>query len=452
MRIRFLRPAGAFACLSLLATTACKLVNTAVDVPGNIAADLAGKNETPKPKIAPTALQTGVMRFADTFSSRMTQATREFAEKAGTPEARIQALSWSTGQSTSAYTIATGSNPNLAVLDMLVLVSLGRMVHEEYWMPKVWGEADRPMVEAFSQLEIKAWEVANQLLNPAQQEAVRERLRQWRDEHPEMGVTAFVKLPVFQDLVTTRPGEGEKKGPNLSELLSIDPLGGLEPAVRELEQARLLAERTVFYLQRAPILLQDQVELLTLRLMNTGEVRGVLSDSERVSKAAESLAETAAALPAEFARQRAGLVADLEKAEEPARKLLAEARATLEAGTQMSAALQAATTTLDKFIARFEEPPAPEGSPPAATTTAEEPGKPFDVSEYGTAAREIAGMLQTLDGELPKLQRAIDEAAAQGERTIDYAFRRALQLGLLLIAAGALAFYLSRRLSQRPRA
>jgi hypothetical protein len=447
------RPPAALACLLLFgATPACKLFSTAVNMPGQIAQDLSGNKSKPTNIVPPSALQTGVMRFADTFASRITQATQEFAAKAGTPEAQIQALTWSTGQSTSAFAIATSSNPNIAVLDMIVLVTLGRMVHEEYWMPKVWGEADRPMLEAFTQLELRVWTVAGEVLTPDQQEGVRTALRDWREQNPDMGITAFVKLPVFQDMVTKKEGEEAKKGPNLADLLTIDPLSGLEPAVRELEQARLLAERTVFYLQRAPILLANQVELLTLRLMRTSEVRGALVDSERISQAAASLAETAAALPeavrkereaavqqisTELALQRQGLLADLEQAEEPSRKILGEARATLEAGTQMSLALQAAITSLNNFIARFDTP-APADGVPAAPAPTEEPGKPFDVSEYGTAAHEIAGMLQTLDGELPKVQR-----------TIDHAFLRALELGLALIAAAALAVLLVRRISAR---
>jgi len=450
-----LRARAALACLLFAATPACKLFNTAVNLPGQMADDLSGNRKKPAERLPPTALQTGVMRFADTFASRVRQASQEFADKAGTPEARIQALTWSTGQTTSAYAIATGPNPNIAVLDMLVLVSLGRMVHEEYWLPKVWGEADRPVLEAFTELEAKAWVAADEVLTPEQQDAVRAALRQWRDDHPEMGNTAFVKLPVFQDLVGPKPGAEKKKGPNLGDLLTIDPLSGLEPAVRELEQARLLAERSVFYLQRAPILLQYQVELLSLKMLQFPEMQGLFGDSERISKAAESLAQTAAALPEAVHQERIGLMADIEKAEEPSRKILSEARATLEAGTQMSAALQAAIATLNTFLARFDAKPAPAGAapPPAA-----EPGKPFDVTEYGeaatrlgAAAREIDGMLKTLDQKLPEVQRVVDEAATRGERTIDHATMRALEVGLALIAAAALAVLLLRRGSARAK-
>jgi hypothetical protein len=33
-------------------------------------------------------------------------------------------------------------------------------------------------------------------------------------------------------------------------MLGIDPLSGLDPAIREIEQTRALAERTIYYMQR----------------------------------------------------------------------------------------------------------------------------------------------------------------------------------------------------------
>ena len=45
----------------------------------------------------------------------------------------------------------------------------------------------------------------------------------------------------------------------LSELVSLDPLSGLEPTTREIEQTRLFAERTLFYLQRVPLILNRRI-------------------------------------------------------------------------------------------------------------------------------------------------------------------------------------------------
>lgn len=456
----------ALAALVLLLNPSCKLLTATVNAPSNVAGMLGGGSK--HKALPPNLVQAGVMRYADTFSARITQATLDFAEKAGTPEARIQGMTWAIGQSTSAFTIASGPNANVALLDLIVLATLGRMVHEEYWMPKVWGEADRPMVEAFAQMEKEAWATAAHVLDPGQQDAVREVLSDWREKNPDMGITAFVRLPAFRELLESGKATDSNLGTNLGDLLAVDPLSAMEPAVREIEQARLFAERAMFYAQRAPIILSTQIELLGLKLMRIPEIHSALGDSQRISLAAASIAETAASLPEsvrvereaairqiseELTLQRQGLIADLEKAQEPAAKLLTDTRATLEAGTQMSTALQGAIAALDGFIAGFEEPEPPPGTPPPP---AEPPGKPFDVVEYGTAATQVATAAQelnelvaTLDASLPEVQRVLDEAALQGDRVVDNAYARGLKLGLILIAAAALAVLVVRWISAR---
>lgn len=413
------------------------------------------------------------MGFADTFVARITQGTIDFAAKAGTPEARIQALTWAILQSTSAFTIATGSNPNTSLLDMIVLVTLGRMAHEDYWIPKVWGEADRPMFEAFTQMEARIWDLAGRVLTKAQQDEVRAALAQWHEQTPDMGISAFVKLPIFEDILGAIAAAKPKSG-GLGELLSVDPLSDLDPAVREVEQTRLFAERTTYYLQRMPLLLSAQVELLSLKFMRMPEVQSALTDSERISLAAESLAQTAASLGKtaatlpelvhvereaalkqisdELTLQRQGLIADLDKAEAPTHKILTDARGTLEAGAQMSTALDGALKSLDTFMGRFDAPPAAAGAPPPPA----EPGKPFDITEYGeTATRltatlhEVNTLVQTLDHDLPQVQNMLSDAEQRGTQTIDYAFKRGLQLAGVIIATIALAVLGVRWISAR---
>jgi hypothetical protein len=458
----------ALAAFLVLLAPSCKLISTAANAPGKIASDLTGGNRKSVDTVPPKVLQAGVMRFADTFASRIYQATQEFADKAGTPEARIEALTWSVRQSTSAFTVATGPNARVNLLDMVVLVTLGRMVHEEYLLPKVWGEVDRPMLDAFQSLEKDIWDVAVQMLTPAQQDELRALLREWRDKNPDMSGTAFVRLPAFEDLLKVSLEAKKESGGGLGDLLSVDPLAGLEPAVRELEQTRLFAERTMFYVQRAPILLSTQVQLLTMKLARLPETRSVLDDSQRISLAAASIADTAAKLPdavrvereaavkqigEELAAQRQGLIADLEKSEAPTRKILTDAKATLDAGTQMSTALQGAIGSFDKMLGHFEKGEPDPGAPPPPPA---EPGRPFDIREYGDAAtrigdslKELNAVVTSLDHSLPQVQRAVDEAAQRGDQTIDHAYERGIQLGVLLIVLAAVAALVVRWISAR---
>ena len=181
-----------------------------------------------------------------------------------------------------------------------------------------------------------------------------------------------------------------------------------------------------------------------------------LIDAE-ITRRSVALIEREAALKQiseELSLQRQGLIEDLEQAEAPTRKILADTRTALEAGAQMSTALDGALKTLDTFLARFDTPPPPVGAPPPPPPA--EPGKPFDITEYGeTATRltatlhEINTLAQTLDHEMPQVERMLSEAEQRGTQAIDHAFRRGLQLGAFLIAAVALAVLTVRWISAR---
>jgi hypothetical protein len=161
-----------------------------------------------------------------------------------------------------------------------------------------------------------------------------------------------------------------------------------------------------------------------------------------------ALQQTAAILDA----QRAGLLSDLEQANAPLGSLLQETQATLAAGTSMSIELTAALQALDGFVARFDKPEGAPNAGVAASAASGVPSKPFDVSEYGIAAEQVGraaaelnGLVKEIDQRLPEVQKLVDDTAARGERAVDHLMLRALQVGLALIAAIALAVFLLRR-------
>lgn len=69
----------------------CGLLRTATAAPGKV---VSGVLPSKPPPVDPAVFQARFMRFADLFAVEITKAAREFAELAGTSEARIQALSW----------------------------------------------------------------------------------------------------------------------------------------------------------------------------------------------------------------------------------------------------------------------------------------------------------------------------------------------------------------------
>jgi len=116
-------------------------------------------------------------------------------------------------------------------------------------------------------------------------------------------------------------------------------------------------------------------------------------------------------------------------------------RQTLTAGEAMSTSLKGTLITFDALMKRFgvgePKPPAP----------APGTGKPFDILDYATAAKEINGMAAQLDVTLKNLAAALDtlgtdprreglerlgqQAEAQLRASLNYAFFLAAALVLL---------------------
>jgi hypothetical protein len=445
------------------------------ELPGRVADSV---HPTEKPKISPEVLHTAIQQFADTFAVEITVATRDFAKLAGTPEARIQALEWRLDYSSLLWRLASGPQPYAALFDAVVAVTFLRDTHEKRWLVQ-WGEADRPVLEVLKNLESGAWSLAEQGLTKDQATKVRNVLLSWLESNPATLDLDMTKLPdasVLFARTETDEGEGEGGGGLLHELgglMTVDPLSGLEPAVREVERSRQLAERLFYYVKRMPELLGVRVELLVLKTLREPEVLGTLASLDTASRAVESLAATAATLPdrvatereaalaqisSELTAQRAGLVQDLETSHEPLTELLEQARGTVESSRAMSEALTETLLALDAFVGRFDkgDEAATAESAQAEPAQDEAKGRPFDITDYGATAEQIGVAAQrlgetvaTLDRSLPELQRMLDEAAERGARTVDHAFVRGLELLGVALAGAAIAVLVVRRVSLR---
>ena len=144
---------------------------------------------------------------------------------------------------------------------------------------------------------------------------------------------------------------------NLLGLLSLDPLIGLDPAVKQIEQTRLLAERVIFYMQRMPYLLDLQTQRVVLQATLAPEVKRANASLERATLAMETYAEIGTGLPDAIAREREALIEQLSgemlRQEAELRGLLTDLQATLATGSETAVAVNAAVDSLDRLVARF---------------------------------------------------------------------------------------------------
>ncbi len=397
-------------------------------------------------------LQTEVMRLADQVILDVNRSARRFSRETNTPDAHYQSVVWSVSATNRVLSITTSPRPITALIDLCLYVSVARIVHEKHVVPEVYGEADRPMLDAYTRLETRCWSQLADVLDEKTVASVRQMLADWQAQNPDLTNAALLEGPSFSDIAPER-GDRSNAMDDLSQLLTFDPLVGLEPAVQEVATTRQLGERVLFFVQHMPRLLTQEVELMSMRTAKMPEVKEALANVERFSLAAQQFSTAVEALPdtlrteresavdqisSELSAQREGIVSDLERARAPLQALLGDGRDVLESGTRMSESVAGAIGTLDAFISRHSH------SPSDAPSEAAPAGKPFDVADYAAAASRIAdasekitAAIATADQSLPRVQRVLDEAEVRANATIDRAYRRALTL--LLCAAGLFA-------------
>jgi hypothetical protein len=390
-------------------------------------------------------LQTEVMREADGYVSVVAQAANDFATKVGTAEARTAALEWKLRQGTAAFGIAAGENPKLNVVDMVVLASLSRRVIEHYWVGQKFGEAALPLLEVHRTLETNAWALVADVLTFEQRVELRDLINEWIQRYPDQRYVGGLRLRDFMSVLGKEGVQPQEGKPNsVLNLFNVDPLSGLDPAVRAVEQARYFAERLMFYVERAPMLWSWQVEALTSQVSGQPAAQQVLSNLTSLTESAHVFAETAQQLPkladqereaainqlfAGIATERSNILVSLNAQESQLRQLLPEVRQTLNAGSDMGNSVNGAVKSLDTFV-HFVSPP--ETNPPPPSTNSH----PFNVVEFGTAAAQIAAMSKDLNALLVTANKNATQFTALGEQagaTAERAVNRAFLLGLVLI-------------------
>jgi hypothetical protein len=395
-------------------------------------------------------LQLAVMRFADEYAARIDERVVAFQQATSDPGERLAAQSWLVSQATSAFTIAAGPNPELNAIDMLVFASLSRMVIEDRWVGELYGPRAEGLLAAHRALENRAWEHSTVVLSEAQIVELRSSIEAWHRDNPIARAVPFIHLEDFA-FATSATRAGPASSTSIFSFLGIDPLSNLDPAVRELAQSRQLAERAVYYGQRVPKLISMETQRLAFELAMTPESVGLLQGVGRIGGAAQTASELAADLPRLVAEERAALIEQLtgvlDERQGELQALAVELRSTLEAGGTTSDSVRETIAALDALLARFDRPASSAGRPPA---------RPFDVTEYTEALRQLGDTAQQLqvllaqaDGKAPALTQLSDGATERLASLVDHMYWRLVQLVLVLVGAAVLGALGYRAIARR---
>lgn len=460
--------AAAGSLLAALLGTGCRnVLQTAADVPAEAVRTV--RTVTPvvtkpaEPSVDPVEVQQTLMRFASEFASRMTLGV-ELLRRGDRELGHAERLRWKLAFNTAAFSIATGPNAVSSLLDMTVYVTETRMSLEEYWKPKVFGDSALPLLESGRACETEIWELANRVLKPEQKAALREAIQLWHQQSttPE---SLMVVRAVGLALEVSKVNKPELlKSGNILGLLMLDPLAELDPTRRELAQTRLFAERAMFVSQKMPTLLRWQTELLSAEMLEQPTWQQWSTNAAQVAASADRFSRAAEQWPRQIEAERAAIVQALQAQEGALRPLLgetrqtlAEARAALEAGTQMSTSLN---TTLATFNGVLKQLGVGEPDSPAPTNSA-----PFRIQDYERTAAQLEGtarqlteLLRTFDHAFgaesrsqlaAQLDPVVQQAQARGKSLVDYAFWRGVLFVAIALGAALLYRLLARLISRR---
>jgi hypothetical protein len=413
-------------------------------------------------------LQSELMSYADRFASIITQSFEDFDTLNPPPQARQFILSDLVYSLSSVYTIAAEPNPQVGLLDMVAVTTLGRIIYEENIRRK-YGKSTEVLGLGFRQLEKDIWRIAAKVLTKEQQGELRQLILLWRKNNPDKVVYNYLR---FSDFAAQRRN---------STLVKKVQAGGLFKTVREVtqqvEETRMLAERGIFLGTRMPLLTGNFAEVWMSQMIVNPEAQKVLADVHTFSKVSQRLANVAEQLPEQLMKDLSKLrwqtvnqiMKEINKWSDATldnvmakvavereafinqfmNRLIGEQKIALEAllteeqrvtglVTELRKAIEGANNlllTADTLTEKFNV-----GEPSADPKDS----KPFDIKEYQDTIAEVTTLVEStnrlvtsvgLEELLPQLIDAIDRVESESEELIDHSFRQAIFL--ILIAMGA---------------
>jgi hypothetical protein len=394
-------------------------------------------------------LQLKVMRFADQYVERIerrsTEMVRRYSEEMAkdfdTDALRADLARWQFIQASAAYQIAAGSNPTANAFDMVVLTSLTRRIAEHSWAPK-YGPPTEGLLRTLRSLEEQAWHLLDDIATEERKAEFAQVLQRWYEDNPGLESAAFVRFTDVAGIGLVKKEAGVS--PGLLGIIGLDPFEGVDPAVREVERTRVMAERAMYYSQRVSILIDLQLAELAARAQATPQVHELIETVDQVGQLSAAMATVVDDLPETLAREREAAIsqfmAELHGQQIEMLALTREIRAVLDSGNVTARSLDTLINSTDRLVSRFKPDP---NAPPSAG-----PRRPFDINEYtrtatefAAAARELQALVQDVDALTPRLVEPIDQLSVQIRGLADYALSRIL-LAILAVLAAAIVYQL----------
>jgi len=323
-------------------------------------------------------------------------------------------------------------------VNMVVMVTLQRIVWQEHWQPNVFGPQASFQLELLQQLESEIWSIADKEFSREQLNILKELILAWRKAHPDQNIVASIRFTDFSSL---------KDIFRLAESKGL--FSGISKAVDTAEELRRLGDRFRYQISRMQLLLNFQLELAYMQLANKPELQTLMQDSTKLAAAAQQVAQVTARLP----EMTQNAFTKLESESARLSSLLEVLNQTMGTGDELAVEVNRAIVALDSLVSRFDP------------IRAEHGAKPIDIVQLGELARDAAvtgrqlnDLLQTADHflseqdkekRLANLVEALANIEGQGKQLIDFIFYRILVIVVTILFGSFLLAIFYRYISNK---
>jgi hypothetical protein len=263
-------------------------------------------------QLTPAQLQSEVMSFADTYTTLAAQSLDDLQKSTKRPEVADWALENKIAAALAVYTNATGPNEVTNLLDMLVFVDLKRSAVEDHWIPVFLHDEGQGVLAAARKGDALAWEMAARALTPDQIDEAHKLIDQWRADNPNQYYVSHIRFAEFAAARRiTRNSPQAKQPSNLFSLLYIDPMANLDPVAQEMHGFRDMTERLIFIMERTPLVIGWETELVAKRVIAAPQIKDFVSNTEKFADATSSFADAAAKYPQDLSAERQAAVTQI---------------------------------------------------------------------------------------------------------------------------------------------
>ncbi len=377
-------------------------------------------------RITQQELREGLLQYASRFEATVIATADTIAAGTRDPLVQRRALRWKVGIAPLVNQAAFAGEPEAAFVAVLTLATSLHHYLTVGGGTVLFEENQALAVEASEELLAAAVELGQRFLTERELARVRQDVDELVATRPMRG--EFVAEQI-QSLVTATESSGTFAWVTDIPLSPFRALRGVDQGAQAIREFNQTAQEMSRIVSGMPRLVRWNLELLAFDIAQQGSAATSLENLDALARSAESISQTAQALP------------------ESLRELLAEAERTgqslgplSESLERTAAAMATAGTAWGGLAAQLSKPPADPSRP----------ARPFDVREWEQAAAQVTSAAtevrtllesaQTIAGSddlarpLADLTQRIERVEASSRSLVNLAALRGLQLILAFFA------------------